>query len=112
MHRDNISTLPLHNDQQKHFKSAFVTLCLKDENNNLQNYSQQNLAEVLGVHQTLVSHHKRKLTTFDITTVGNAPKRNKRSTAFEIQHAELVEFIEGFWVAQQVVIFHFFNLVC
>ena len=108
-HRDNISTLPLLNDQQRHFKSSFVTLCLKDENGDLTSFSQQTIADVLGVHQTLVSHHKRKIANFDLSTVASAPKRAKRSTAFEVQHADLVDFIEGFWVNQQLFVFHLFH---
>jgi len=72
--------------------------CLLNENNNLPpGYTQGQLAEVLGVDQSLVSRAFSSATD-QLSPITNKNKRQKRSDAFELQHADVVVVMGDFWV--------------
>jgi hypothetical protein len=76
-----------------------VKLCLHNKNQHLNPfYSQQQLADALGVSQELVSFRKRESSSNELSPIGSAPKRGKRSDAFEVKHTDLLAFISNFWV--------------
>ena len=80
-------------------KKQFIQLCLQNDKEHLDNsYSQKQLAEVLGCHQTLISVRKAELKRGPVCDLGTAAKRSKRQDAFEVEHADLVEVVEQFWV--------------
>jgi hypothetical protein len=85
--------------QDKILVKKIRQFCLVNEQNNLPpGYTQEQLAEVLGVDQSLVSRAVSKAAA-QLTPLTNKPsKRQKRSDAFEVQHAAVVVVIGEFWV--------------
>jgi predicted transcriptional regulator len=85
--------------QDKILVKKIRQFCLLNEQNNLPpGYTQEQLAEVLGVDQSLVSRAFSKAAA-QLSPLTNKPsKRQKRSDAFEVQHAAVVVVIREFWV--------------
>jgi hypothetical protein len=98
--RDNLRTQKAKDDKTRGIQKQFVTLCLQNDNQHLApGYTQSQLADVLGIHQTLVSLRQKRLRSKEpISPVGKPHKRAKRKDAFEIEHEDVVETIEDFWV--------------
>jgi hypothetical protein len=72
--------------------------CLITPQNHLPpGYTQQQLAEVLGVDQALVSRALNNASA-PLSPLKNTKKRNKRQDAFEVQYQDLVFLVTGFWV--------------
>jgi hypothetical protein len=72
--------------------------CLITPQNHLPpGYTQQQLAEVLGVDQALVSRALNNASA-PLSPLKNTKKRNKRQDAFEVQYPDLVFLVTGFWV--------------
>ena len=76
-----------------------MQLCLHNDHQHLDpSYSQQQLADALGISQALGSLRKSESKTVQLSPIGSAPKRAKRSDAFEVQHTDLLQVIFNAWV--------------
>ena len=80
--------------------------CLVSPDNGIANgYTQAQLAEVLGVDQSLVCRTAKK-TKQPLSPYAKNIKRQKRSDAVEVSNPELVLIIKQFWVCTIYVYHH------